>query len=131
MARAVPEWIGKTDDSKPPPRVLLRIFQREGGVCHISGRKIAPGEMWQAEHKIALVNGGENRESNLFPALVGPHKEKTKRDLAEKSRVAARAKSHLGATRPKGQIKSRGFEKTERKHADRAPLPPRSIYRAD
>lgn len=30
MARAVDEWIGKTDDTRPPPRVLARIFEREG-----------------------------------------------------------------------------------------------------
>ena len=96
MARSVKEWIGATDDAKVPPRVLLRIFERENGRCHISGRKIMPGEKWQADHKIALINGGENRESNLFPALVGPHKEKTRADVAEKSRVAERAKSHRG-----------------------------------
>ncbi len=100
MSRSVKEWVGKTDDTKPPPRVLLRIFEREQGVCHISGRKIMPGEKWQADHKIALINGGENRESNLFPALVGPHATKTKEDVAEKAHVAALAKSHLGASAP-------------------------------
>ena len=96
-ARAVKEWIGATPDTRPPPRVLLRIFQRENGVCHISGRKIATGERWQAEHKIALINGGENRESNLFPALIEPHKAKTRQDMKEKARVAKRAKSNINA----------------------------------
>lgn len=100
MPRAVKEWIGKTPDTKAPPRVLRRIFEREGGVCHISGRKIAPGELWQADHKIALINGGENKESNLFPALIEPHKEKTRRDLDEKKRIAALAISNIGARQP-------------------------------
>ena len=73
MARKVKEWIGKDDNSRPPPRVLLRIFQREKGICHISGRKIRSGMKWQADHKIALINGGANSESNLFPALVDKH----------------------------------------------------------
>jgi 5-methylcytosine-specific restriction endonuclease McrA len=108
MPRAVKEWIGATDDTRPPPRVLLRIFEREGGKCHLSGRKIAPGEKWQADHKIAIINGGKNVESNLFPALVDKHKEKTRADVAEKARVAERAKSHIGAGgKPKGEIPSR------------------------
>ncbi len=100
MARKVKEWVGKSDDSRPPPRVLRRIFEREGGVCHISGRKIAPGERWQADHKIAIINGGENKESNLFPALIEPHKEKTRRDLDEKKRIAALVISNIGARQP-------------------------------
>lgn len=116
MPRAVTEWIGKTPDSKAPPRVLLRIFIREDGRCKISGRKIAPGERWQADHGVALINGGENRESNLFPVLIEPHKEKTRRDLAEKKRVAARAKSHAGIKTQGPSIPSRGF----------APPPPKN-----
>ena len=114
MARTVKEWVGKTDDTRPPPRVLRRIFERENGVCHISSRKIAPGEAWQAEHKIALINGGRNSEDNLFPALGDPHKEKTRADLAEKKRVAALALSNIGVSRPSGQILSSGFAKFAR-----------------
>jgi hypothetical protein len=121
MPRKVNEWRGKTPDTRAPPRVLLRVFQRVNGICHISGRKIMPGERWQAEHIVALINGGENRESNLAPALVGPHKEKTRRDLAEKKRVAKRAKSHVGVTRPAGEIKSRGFAPSAK--PEREPLP--------
>ena len=109
-ARAVKEWIGATPDTRPPPRVLLRIFQRENGVCHISGRKIATGERWQAEHKIALINGGRNSEDNLFPALIEPHKAKTRQDMKEKARVAKRAKSNIGARpRPIAKIPARQF----------------------
>lgn len=75
MARAVVEWIGKTDDTPAPPRVRLRIFIREDGVCKLSGRRILVGEPWQLDHEIAIINGGKNRESNLFPVLVDKHKE--------------------------------------------------------
>lgn len=110
MSRAVPEWIGKTDDAKVPPRVRLRIFEREGGICHLSGRKIMPGELWELDHKIALINGGEHRESNLFPALKDKHKEKTREDVAEKSRIADKRGRHIGSLRPAGNIKSPGFK---------------------
>lgn len=134
MPRAVKEWIGKTPDTRPPPRVLLRILERENHTCHISGRKIAPGEPWQAEHKIAIINGGENRETNLFPALTDPHKAKTKLDLAEKSKVAAKAKKHfIGKPEPVKKLQSAGFRQSQQAidRAARQPktMPPRrSIY---
>jgi 5-methylcytosine-specific restriction enzyme A len=123
-ARSVPEWIGKTPDSPIPKRVALRVFFREGGICHISGRKIMPGEAWDADHVKALINGGENRESNLKPALRAFHRLKTKQDVAEKSMIARKQASHLGL-KPKG----RGFAPAQRNGAASRPLvkqlPPR------
>lgn len=130
--RAVEEWIGKTDDQKVPPRVRLRIFERENGTCHISGRKIGPGEKWQLEHKQALILGGQHRETNLFPALVDPHKEKTATEMKVKAKTDAVRKKHIGITSPAGTLKSAGFPISE-KSAVRQPkqaLPYRSLYEA-
>lgn len=96
MAREIPEWRGKTDDSAVPPRVRLRVFNSHDGICYLSKRKIRAGERWQIEHKIALCNGGENRETNLAPALVEPHKEKTARDVAQRTKTDRIRKKHLG-----------------------------------
>ena len=131
MPRAVAEWRGKTPDTPAPPRVRLRVFQRENGVCYLSGRKIQPGEPWQLEHKIALINGGENRETNLFPALVDKHKEKTRADLAEKSKVADKAKKHVGAVRPTGRLKGRGFPAGKNPRPGRAALAPRQLFEGE
>lgn len=111
MPRAVDEWIGKTDDTPAPPRVRLRVFEAHGGRCHWSGQKIKPGDAWDCDHVIALINGGQNRESNLAPILRGkPHKEKTAADVAEKSKVARMRAKHLGiAPKSKAKIRSRGF----------------------
>ena len=82
MSRAVPEWIGKTDDSSsssPRVRVRMRDVQRFAGICYISGRTIRPGEAWDLDHIIPLINGGEHREFNLAPALKAPHREKNQR----------------------------------------------------
>lgn len=98
--RSTPEWFGKTPDSKVPPRVRDRIFERENGICHLSKRKIATGEAWDLDHRIALCNGGEHREANLFPALIEKHREKTKEDVAEKSKIARIRKKHLGLRPP-------------------------------
>lgn len=113
--RAVTEWIGRTDDASVPPRVRLRIFTAHHGVCHLSGRKILPGERWELEHVVALCNGGEHRESNLAPALVAPHKVKTAKDVAEKAMTDRRRKKHLGiktTSRPMPGSRASGWKKT-------------------
>ncbi|SHG78432.1 hypothetical protein SAMN02745157_4824 [Kaistia soli DSM 19436] len=112
--RRISEWIGATPDSPIPARVRARVFLAHGGVCHISGRKIAPGEAWDCDHVVALINGGENRESNLAPALRDKHREKTAGDVAIKSKVARIRAKHLGIY-PKGKpIPGRGFQKRAR-----------------
>jgi len=96
MARSTDEWVGKDDDAIPPPRVRLRIFDDHNGRCWICSCKIFAGNYWQADHKRALINGGENRESNLAPACRNCCCGKTAEDVAEKSKVASIRKKHLG-----------------------------------
>lgn len=100
MSRAVEEWIGKTPDTPAPPRVRLRVFERHNGICYLSGRKIQAGDKWQLEHPLAIINGGENRESNLAPALVEPHKVKTAEDVEQKAKNDRVRKRHLGIRKP-------------------------------
>jgi len=108
--RSTPEWIGASPDSPIPPRVRARVFLAHDGICHISKRKIRPGEAWQCDHVKALINDGENRESNLAPALVQPHKEKTKADVAEKVIIARKRAKHIGTwPKSKRKIQSPGF----------------------
>lgn len=109
MSRKVPEWIGKTDDSEIPVRVRLRVFERCGGMCHLSQREIRPGESWQLDHVVAIINGGEHRESNLVPVLTGPHKEKTKIDVAEKSQMYYKRVKAIGIKRRRRTIPGRKF----------------------
>jgi 5-methylcytosine-specific restriction enzyme A len=51
---------------------------------------------WQTDHTIALINGGENRESNLRTILTVHHISKTAEDVAEKSIIARKRKAILG-----------------------------------
>ena len=102
--RGLPEWIGKHPDSKVPPHVRARIFEAQGGRCHISGRVIRPGDVWELDHIVALVNGGEHREANLAPALRDKHREKTAADVAEKSKVSRVKAKHLGLHKPKSRL---------------------------
>lgn len=112
-ARSLKEWIGKTPDSRPPPHVRLRIFERYKGVCHWSGIIIRPGDNWDVDHVKAQINGGENRESNIAPILRGkPHKEKTRQDVAEKSRNYRKRANHF-LPAPRSKIQSAGFRKAK------------------
>lgn len=112
MPRSVPEWVGKTDDTPIPPRVRLRVFERYGGRCFISGVIIRAGDRWDCDHRVALVNGGLHRESNLVPVLRGPHAEKTRQDVKEKSIVNRKRMHHLGIRAKKRKMGYRKFNGT-------------------
>lgn len=102
MSRELPEWIGASDDTPPPPRVKLRVFKRYGGVCQTCFAKIMSGP--EFDHRIALINGGENRESNLVPAHPKCHKAKTREDVAEKSANARTQLHHYGIRKAKNPM---------------------------
>lgn len=103
MSRSVKEWIGKSDDSSVPPHVRLRVFTRFDGVCGICTTEII-GKTWTCDHRKALCNGGENRESNLWPIHTAcDYKIKTPADVAER-KVNDRVKSkHIGIRKRKGR----------------------------
>lgn len=86
MARKRPEWIAKHPDQAVPPRVRLRIWRKHDGRCHLTGRKITASDAWDLDHIVALVNGGEHRESNLAPAIRDKHRQKTAEDVKLKAR---------------------------------------------
>lgn len=129
MSRSVPYWIGKTDDSKAPPRVRQRIFDAAGGVCHICKLPIKTGETWQADHVKALINGGSNTEGNLAPAHGHCHVGKTALDLNEKAKVSAIRGKHIGAIRPKQTIKSAPFARPDKpERSPKQALAPRNLF---
>lgn len=111
--RSVPEWIGKTPDTKLPDRIRDRVFLRHEGRCHISGRKIAVGEPWQIEHIKPLSMGGEHRERNMAPALTIPHREKTSQEATDRAKADRMGMKHRGTwAKSKTPLRSRGFIKT-------------------
>src|SRR6056297_2566894 len=106
MTRETPEWTGKTDETATPPRVKARIVMAQDGICACGcGQKLgAAGEPIEFDHNVALINGGENRESNLRALRRPCHAVKTKADVAEKAKVARVRAKHLGLTKPKSKI---------------------------
>jgi hypothetical protein len=118
MPRALPIWIGRDDNHRAPGKIRQRIFDREHGRCHLCEQPIQPGQKWDLDHVVALINGGENAEPNLKPAHRKCHKDKTARDVAEKAKVAAIRQRHLGIVTPP-KMQSRGFDRISAKTANR------------
>ncbi len=115
IGREVSEWIGSRPDTRIPTHVKLRILQRCDNRCHISGREILPGDEWDFDHIIALCNGGENRESNIAPAIRAKHREKSAADISERAKVDRIRTFHLGLKKPSRPMpgsRSSGWKKT-------------------
>lgn len=114
MTRTVSEWVGRTDDSPVPPQVRLRVWERDKGVCQCGcGIKI-DNKPWDTDHTVALVNGGENKESNLRTLLRSHHREKTAEDVHEKSIVRRKRMKFIGLkakSRPIPGSKASGLRK--------------------
>lgn len=116
--REVPEWIGKTPDSRPPQAVKLRVFARYQGRCHITGQKIQPGDAWDVEHikPVRSAAPGEqhlNRESNLAPALTEAHREKTGRENSAGAKADRTHAKHFGYyPKSKTPLRGRKFQPT-------------------
>jgi 5-methylcytosine-specific restriction protein A len=111
--RARPEWIAKHPDQPIPKIVKLRIWEREGGRCYLSGKKIMPGDAFEFEHVIALANGGEHREGNIRLALKEAHRAKTSADAALTAKIRRQRLKHIGGwPASKTPLRSRGFQKT-------------------
>lgn len=99
MSRSVPEWIGKDDNAEPPPRVRRRVYLKFGRTCQICFTEIVSGP--EFDHRIAIINGGKNAESNLQPVHPKCHKAKTGRDIAEKSATYKTQLHHYGLKKPR------------------------------
>lgn len=81
-------------------KARLEVFTRAGGVCHICGATIWPGEPWEVEHVIPIAQGGEDGGDNLAPAHVDCHASKTAQDAANTARAKRLQARHLGAKAP-------------------------------
>jgi 5-methylcytosine-specific restriction protein A len=93
------------------PAKQVRIFDANGGCCHICELKIQVGEPWDVEHIKPLWLGGADDESNMKPAHRWCHQGKTSAEApvrAKSNRVRAR---HLGIARK--PTKFRGWRKMD------------------
>jgi 5-methylcytosine-specific restriction enzyme A len=107
--RELPEWVAKHDDEAIPARVKVRCFLAFHGTCAACGLVIV-GKLRPAyDHLVALINGGEHRESNLQLLCTLCHAVKTKSDVAEKSQVYHKRKKAIGIRSKRRTIPGRKF----------------------
>lgn len=94
-------------------KARLLLFLDAGGLCHICGGLIRPGDAWEVEHVIPLAQGGEDGGDNLRPAHIKCHRTKTSRDVADTARAKRREAAHLGIRKTRTPIKGwRRFDGT-------------------
>lgn len=109
--RAVSEWIGRTDDTAPPPRVKDRIRARQGNICALTGVKLGSDEVVQYDHIVPLWLGGSNSESNLQAVTSESHKRKTATEAKVRAKCNRTRKKHLGIAKPKSSLSNPRFRK--------------------
>lgn len=127
MARTVKEWIGRTDDAMPPKLCRLRIVERQGDKCALTGRPFTLKEKPQFDHITPLWLGGKNCESNLHAIHQDTHNAKTAAEATVRAKVNANRANDLGI---KSKPKSRGFPKAVKPARDGTKYgsPPRSLF---
>lgn len=95
-ARALEEWIGKDADTDIPPRVKVRIVDRQDNRCDECKRPFGARLKPEFDHRPALVNSGENRESKIVAVCEHCHADRTSGDVAEKSKTYKLRAKYLG-----------------------------------
>ena len=93
-----------------------------GGRCEKCGVVLKVGA-FHCDHDIPDGLTGEPTFDNARILCLDCHGAKTKIDVAKIAKAKRQEARHLGITKPKGQIKSPGFAKKERR--ERIGLPPR------
>lgn len=110
MSRSTDEWIGKTDDTKIPPRVIERVARKADGRCVACTRETGPALPGECDHITPLILGGEHRERNLQWLCKPCHASKTRLDTKLKAKVARIRKRDCGARKPRTITRWRRFD---------------------
>jgi 5-methylcytosine-specific restriction enzyme A len=94
-------------------RERVRIFELNGGKCHLCEQKIKPGDTWELEHLVPWILTRDDSDTNVKPAHKHCHKVKTADDVAS-IRKADRVRAKFIGAWPKSKtpIRSAGFRKT-------------------
>lgn len=112
-----------------PRKVRAAIIARAKGRCEECMSVLKPGE-GEVDHILPCALGGKPEAINGRLLCRPCHVEKTAGDI-QRTRKADRARDkHSGATRPKGDIKSRGFDTAKKPAKPAKTMPPRRpLYR--
>jgi 5-methylcytosine-specific restriction protein A len=85
--RAVKPWVGRRPESMPGQIVLLRLYSKQDGKCACGCGMVMNLERDEidVDHRVALIDGGENAELNLQLLLREHHRTKTKAEATARS----------------------------------------------
>lgn len=111
--RPVKEWVGRRPESMPGQLVLLRLYAKQNGIC-ACGCGIVMNlnrDQVDCDHRLALIDGGENRESNLQLLLRKHHRAKT--SIENTQRAEGRRHQAKAFAKPKTSMRGGGFRKSE------------------
>jgi len=76
----------------------VKIFEKEGGKCHLCGLRILVGEAWDVSHEIPLANGGADDDTNWRVAHRTCHRKHTSTvDAPSIAKTKAIHAKHIGA----------------------------------
>jgi 5-methylcytosine-specific restriction enzyme A len=88
-------------------KIKLAAFQRAKGRCEECRTRIISAEY---DHRIAWAMGGESTLENCVCLCAKCHRLKTSsQDIPQIAKAKRREAKHIGATKPKQKIQSRGF----------------------
>lgn len=91
----------------------VRLFDLNGGKCHLCSEKIMVGEAWDLEHLVPWALTRDDSDDNVKPAHKSCHKVKTASDIAAITKADRVRAKFIGAwPESKAKLKSRGFAKT-------------------
>ena len=114
-------------------RLAFADFKCEGIVTRDDGTKtrcnatLIRGRV-QFDHDNPDGLTGDATFSNCRALCKACHADKTPLDVAAIAKAKRREAAHVGASAPKGQIKSAGFAKSEKPKHERKMLAPRKLY---
>jgi len=128
MARAIPEWIGKTDDAAIPPQVKRRVLDAQRPeptalpICPECGLPIRVDVTPDYDHAKPLIDGGRHAESNLRAIHPRCHKVKTAQEAHDRALIRAKQMSAYGIKADHPKLRSAGFRPAPKQHSATRPL---------
>lgn len=127
MPRKVEEWIGRSDDSMPGKLVRDRLSRAQGDCCATCRHAFGPKRRAHCDHVIALIDGGENRESNLQMICADCHKAKTSAEATARAKTRDIRASHIMAE-PRSNWPTQRLGRGNNQHTATTPLKKRVGY---
>ena len=124
MPRSLPEWIGKTDDAMPGKLVRDRLSRAQDDRCALPDcrQPFGPKRRAHCDHILALIDGGENRETNLQMICADCHKVKTSAEATARAKSRDIRAAHIMAPDSRSRLSGPGFRPSPKQRRASTPI---------